>query len=308
MNHDDPNPHDLPELPDPQPDPSSSPEPASPATQSSSTPAGAFDSGAPAEQQAIQNDLQVPWTWADIASFILYGMIGSVIIAVLLGQVAVSVFGVSRSEIAASEPNATKAVLSIAIQTVLSGLVLLYLFFILRARSPAPFWLAIGWRHLHREGGLGATAARYIGAGAGLAIVTSLAGRLVAQPEELPIEQLFRSRPAVLLLMAFGILIAPVVEETIFRGFLYPVVARQFGMRAGVILTGLVFGGVHAAQLWGGWGQIALVMVVGIVLTWVRARTGSVTASYLMHLGYNSLSFLGFFVATGGLRHFPGAE
>jgi membrane protease YdiL (CAAX protease family) len=45
-------------------------------------------------------------------------------------------------------------------------------------------------------------------------------------------------------------------------------------------------------------------MLVGVVLTWVRARTGTVTASYLMHLGYNSLLFLGFVIATGGLRHF----
>jgi len=302
MNHDDPNPHD------PQTVPGGFPEPASPATSSGLADGGALDSGAPAEQQAIQNDLLVPWTWTDIGLFAVFGLIGSLIVALTLAQVAISVFGVARSEVAASEPNATKALLSIAIQTVLSVLALLYLFFIVRTRSPAPFWLAIGWRRLHPEGGLGATAMRYIGAGAGLAILISLAGRLVAQPEELPIEQLFRSRSAVLFLMAFGILIAPVVEETIFRGFLYPVIARQFGMPAGVILTGLLFGGVHAAQLWGGWGQIGLVMVVGIVLSWVRARTGSVTASYLMHLGYNSLLFLGFFAATGGLRHIPGVE
>jgi hypothetical protein len=29
-----------------------------------------------------------------------------------------------------------------------------------------------------------------------------------------------------------------------------------------------------------------------------------VAASYLVHLGYNSLLFIGFVIATGGLRHF----
>jgi hypothetical protein len=51
-----------------------------------------------------------------------------------------------------------------------------------------------------------------------------------------------------------------------------------------------------------------LLMCVGIILTWVRAKTGTVTASYLVHLGYNSLLFLGFFAATGGLKHIPGAQ
>ena len=108
--------------------------------------------------------------------------------------------------------------------------------------------------------------------------------------------------------MCFGILVAPLVEETMFRGFLYPIVARRFGVTAGVIVTGTLFGAMHAQQLWGGWGQIGLLIGVGIVLTWVRARTGSVTASYFVHLGYNSLLFLGFFTATGGLRHIPGSS
>jgi len=139
-----------------------------------------------------------------------------------------------------------------------------------------------------------------------LAVIVSAAGRFFGQQNELPIEQMFRSRPTVMLLIAFGILVAPLVEETMFRGFLYPVIARRFGMAAGVVITGALFGAMHAQQLWGGWGQIVLLILVGILLTWVRARTGTVAASYLVHLGYNTLLFLGFFAATGGLRHIPG--
>jgi membrane protease YdiL (CAAX protease family) len=108
----------------------------------------------------------------------------------------------------------------------------------------------------------------------------------------------------VVLLMSLGILVAPLVEETIFRGFLYPLLARRFGVPVGVVVTGLLFGAMHGPQLWPAYTQIGLMMLVGVVLTWVRARTGTVTASYLMHLGYNSLLFLGFVIATGGLRHF----
>jgi hypothetical protein len=60
----------------------------------------------------------------------------------------------------------------------------------------------------------------------------------------------------------------------------------------------------HAAQLRGGSGQIALLILVGIVLTWVRARTGTVTASFFVHLGYNGLQVLGYLAYTlGGAQH-----
>ncbi len=147
-----------------------------------------------------------------------------------------------------------------------------------------------------------------MGGGAMLALIVTFAGKFFHEKGELPIEELFHSRPAVILLMSFGILVAPLVEETMFRGFLYPIIARRFGVGTGVIVTGVLFGAMHAQQLWGGWGQIGLLIGVGIVLTWVRARTGTVAASYFVHLGYNSLLFLGFFAATGGLRHIPGVS
>jgi hypothetical protein len=101
-----------------------------------------------------------------------------------------------------------------------------------------------------------------------------------------------------------GVLVAPLVEETIFRGFLYPVIARRLGIAAGIAVTGTLFGLMHAAQLWGGWGQIALLILVGVVLTWVRARTGTVAASYFVHLGYNGLQLVGYLIyVVGGTHH-----
>ena len=114
-----------------------------------------------------------------------------------------------------------------------------------------------------------------------------------------------RSSIAAGLLLAVGILPAPAVEETIFRGYLYPVLARTLGVEGGVLTTGLLFGMMHAHQLWGGWVQIALLVFVGIVLTYARARTGTVLTSWLLHLGYNTFLFVGFVISTGGLRHLP---
>ena len=105
-----------------------------------------------------------------------------------------------------------------------------------------------------------------------------------------------QNREAALALMAMSVLLAPIVEETIFRGYLYPVAARSFGIPAGIIVTGTIFGLLHAEQLWGGWAQISLLVVVGIVFTWVRAAKRTVLASYLLHVSYN------FLIVITGLR------
>jgi membrane protease YdiL (CAAX protease family) len=61
-----------------------------------------------------------------------------------------------------------------------------------------------------------------------------------------------------------------------------------------------------------GW-SVSLVLTltaVGIIFTYVRARTGSVFASYLLHLGYNSTiavaTIIGFLGTKGFTRMPPG--
>jgi uncharacterized protein len=133
----------------------------------------------------------------------------------------------------------------------------------------------------------------------------SVVSKYLDNDNTLPMEELFRNRQTVVMLMVLGILVAPFIEETLFRGCLYPVIARKFGMPVSIVATGILFGLAHAPQLWGGWGQIALLMGVGMALTYVRARAGTVAASYFVHVSYNSILFVGLFFATGGLRHFP---
>jgi membrane protease YdiL (CAAX protease family) len=131
-----------------------------------------------------------------------------------------------------------------------------------------------------------------IGLGMGLAIaITPISALLSRNHAPLPIDKMIQTRNAYLLLLAYGVLIAPMFEETVFRGFLYPIVARRFGLFAGVLVSGILFGMLHASQLWGGWGSIGLIIGVGILFSWVRARSKTVLASFLLHIAYNSTLF-----------------
>jgi membrane protease YdiL (CAAX protease family) len=112
--------------------------------------------------------------------------------------------------------------------------------------------------------------------------------RFFRLPKHVPMEE-FLSTPSLAVLMGlFAVSFGPLMEELFFRGFLYPVLTKRFGMLAGIVATSVLFGLIHAAQLAFAWGLVLIIFLVGTVLTIVRAKTGSVGASFVVHVAYNS--------------------
>jgi membrane protease YdiL (CAAX protease family) len=142
-------------------------------------------------------------------------------------------------------------------------------------------------------------------AGSGVGLGTQLFSVLLQRwiPKSLPIEQYFKTPSAAYALAIFGILIAPVVEELFFRGFLYPALARPLGAGVSMVLTAGGFALIHAEQLALAWAPLLLLFTVGMILTAVRAKTKSVAVCVLMHMGYNFTLFLLLYIATQGFRH-----
>jgi membrane protease YdiL (CAAX protease family) len=71
-----------------------------------------------------------------------------------------------------------------------------------------------------------------------------------------------------------------------------------------ILITGLLFGLLHAAQLGWAWAAVLILVIVGVVLTWVRAATGSLVASWIFHCAYNGTLFAAQYIATQGFQHF----
>src|SRR5258708_12433559 len=78
-----------------------------------------------------------------------------------------------------------------------------------------------------------------VAGGAALALTTDLLSILLHRwiPKSLPIDEYFRTPASAYMLAAFGILVAPAVEELFFRGFLYPALARPIGVFPPPIIT-----------------------------------------------------------------------
>ena len=245
----------------------------------------------------LSDDLLVPWGWLEVALLVILGVIGAAVVTWGAAEIAVRFFGVNSNEVFGTTMSTAKSVVVLLSQAALDACAILYLYLMVHGRTDAPFWPTIGWREmLPGMGKIRDHALQFLAGGAVLAVVVSFVGGFLNSKEALPIEELLKARVSILLFGILGVLVAPLVEETIFRGFLYPVIARRLGIAAGVAITGTLFGLMHAAQLWGGWGQIALLILVGVVLTWVRARTGTVAASYFVHLGYNGLQLAGYLI------------
>jgi membrane protease YdiL (CAAX protease family) len=172
--------------------------------------------------------------------------------------------------------------------------------------------LALMMRLASAHGGSATTALRwnwpknwpaFLGYGVMLSIILQLVAHLLPMPKTLPIDEFFQTPREAWLLSTFGITFAPLLEELFFRGFLYPVLARRFSVATGILVTGLAFGAIHGAQLKYSWGPVLVIVLVGIVLTAVRAASKSVASTFLMHVGYNSTLMVAMFASTDGFRH-----
>jgi membrane protease YdiL (CAAX protease family) len=203
------------------------------------------------------------------------------------------------------------------------ALILFFLYITLAVLRDSPFWQSLGWKKLKSNVGEGKGRPwMYFLSGCGLSIFVAVASSRVKNADNVPIQEFLKNRTGAMLLMAMAVLIAPLVEETVFRGYLYPVLARitsavlQFfgmefsaatrtGVATSILMTGMLFGLMHAPQLGWTWGLVSLLTLVGVIFTFARAWTGTVLASFLLHLGYNSMIAFTSIIVTKGFTQIP---
>jgi hypothetical protein len=83
--------------------------------------------------------------------------------------------------------------------------------------------------------------------------------------------------------------IAPICEEFIFRGFLFPVLWKKWGFAAGVLISSILFGLLHATGT-----PVALLlplMILAVVLCFLRAWSGSLLPGIALHSFNNAIAF-----------------
>ncbi len=271
----------------------------------------------------LPEDLRISWSWPHLITFLIFGFASLLIVQI--GAVILLSANRHLSQKQLQQAIESKPQFLVGTNVLWYALLFLFLYMTLAVLRDLPFWRSLGWKKFTADPTSGKGSPwMYFFSGCGLALFVALASSRVKNVDHVPIQELFKNRTGAILLMSMAVFVAPLVEETVFRGYLYPLFASKFsgiaeifgvdplkairvGTGAAICLTGILFGLMHGAQLGWTWGLVSLLILVGVIFTFARAWTGTVLASFLLHLGYNSMIAVTSIIATKGFTHMPPA-
>jgi uncharacterized protein len=122
-----------------------------------------------------------------------------------------------------------------------------------------------------------------------LAITLGLLGGALRAPNLDSTVKDWLADPASLPYVALFItLLAPFVEELIFRGFLQPIAIAATAPAPGILLTALAFALLHGPTYQWSWPHLVVMALAGAAFGAFRHLTGSTLAAALLHASYNA--------------------
>jgi membrane protease YdiL (CAAX protease family) len=139
----------------------------------------------------------------------------------------------------------------------------------------------------------------------GLFIVISLIAQALLpinpdQKQELGFEQYGQPFGTLVLIFVSLVILPPVTEEILFRGFLFSGLRRGMGIALTIAVTSIIFGAAHLLTGMSGEGLIWIAaldtFVLSLILCYMRLKTGSIWASIFIHMLKNSLAFVLLFI------------
>src|SRR3990172_2055728 len=222
---------------------------------------------------------RTPWGYADMAMAIGIVIGGGFLVGLPAAAVAAVIAGGSNIE---SDHAALAVVL---------GANLLLEFFLLATvalftvRKYNVSWAAVGLR-LPERGGWWLPLALLGGALVAIWVYFAVIAALGAEPTSNIPDEAFDSVPLTVLVGILSLALAPVMEETFFRGFLFGGLRGRWGVFFAALFTGFLFALAHVDPL-----VFVPFTAVGMIFALGYVYSGSILASTIAHLLFNAISF-----------------
>ena len=90
------------------------------------------------------------------------------------------------------------------------------------------------------------------------------------------------SRVAFLISITSTLVIAPIVEEIVFRALVYGKLKKGMPKVVAAIISALLFAFMHGNIIWG-----IYTFILGIILVWIYEKFKSLTANIIVHFSFN---------------------
>ncbi len=235
----------------------------------------------------------------------LYAIFGSLFAflgAQYIAQVAISVYiqlsGWSKSHV---EYTFNHTVIAQFWSILVSEMAIVGFLWILVMRYPRELWQkGIGLRHLKWRD-LGFTLIGVLAYFGVYSLVLSVISHFVhvntGQTQELGFDHVAGTTSLVLTFVSLVVL-PPIVEEIVFRGFLYGGLRRRLHVVPAALIASVAFAIPHAAESSHGILWIAAIdtFSLSLVLCYLREKTGAVYAGIGLHAIKNAIAFVSLFI------------
>jgi membrane protease YdiL (CAAX protease family) len=127
-----------------------------------------------------------------------------------------------------------------------------------------------------------------LGLGLLLLPITQLAGDDSGQQV---VKEFQRSQGAARILFAIGVVVlAPIVEELVYRGLLLRSLLRRMSPAWAVFVSGVVFGLAHVILDPGAYVALPALAAMGVISAVLAVRSGDLSRSIFFHAGFNLLT------------------
>jgi membrane protease YdiL (CAAX protease family) len=226
-------------------------------------------------------------SWGTLSAFLVWLL--SVALLLLLQLVVAIPYVVYKVVLHGGAPQdlgTDPTLIFISILSVLPAHILTFLavWLVVTRAGKRPCWQSLGW---HWPSNFGPWQA------IGLAVLLLVLGGLATWfygGSETQLDQIVNSSlKARFVTAVLAALTGPLVEELVYRGVMYSALKKAFGVTWAVAVVSILFGGVHVLQYYKNVAVIAVIALLSITLTVVRARSRSLLPSYIMHLVFNGI-------------------
>lgn len=215
---------------------------------------------------------RLPWGTREVAKAVSVIIVGMLALVVLAASVAKNV-------------DLSKATLGL----ILSGVIQIVLIFTTWRFTVADRrgrWRDLGFRKKLRRATWG-----YVPMGIACCLVIAMIYGLIAQATGIDdrLKPEFLDDPAHAYFFAGGLLaiaVAPVVEETFFRGFVFAGLSREMKFWSAAFFSAMLFTLAHLEP-----ALFVPIFLIGLLMAYVYKKTGSLWINILVHMGYNATIF-----------------